>query len=120
MALIPGSRIHAFLVFSVAHVLYWFVAFLAIRGNELSLQERLGIPLSDAALILRRSLSLTVVPAFYGGLNSVGVLVVLAVYGLVTLSIVRFDRRGLFYSGALVWVVYGFTVLVVMSAGMRS
>ena len=116
----PMSKKQAFLVFSVAHGLYWSVAFLTIRGNELSLHERLGIPLSDATLILRRSLSLTVVPAFYGGPNLVGVLVVLAIYGLVTLSVFRFDRRGLFYSGALVWAVYGFTLLVARSAGMRS
>ena len=115
----PRSKKQAFLVFSVAHGLYWSVAFLTIRGNELQ-HERLGIPLSDATPILRRSLSLTVVPAFYGGPNLVGVLVVLAIYGLVTLSVFRFDRRGLFYSGALVWAVYGFALLVAMSAGMRS
>lgn len=120
LGLFPESKKQGFLVFLVAHAFYWAIAFLMIRGNELSLHEKLGVPLSGTGLIFVRAVSLTFFPGFYGGVNPFGCLVVLAVYCLVVFSVARADCKALFYSALFTWGLYCLTLLVVISAGMRS
>lgn len=113
------SRKQAAWIFLIAHGLLWLIASFIIHQNEVSLHNRLGVPLMGAGHLITRVLLLPFAPFFYPGADAI-TSITFGVYGLVIASIVLPHRKRLFVVGFGLWSFYAFGLLMILSAGMRS